>query len=805
MKKSILMGVISLSAAALLSSCSDETRPASGESGGKISPAVDVDTQVDSAVSAGAPESRAEWSDVTVDDLKITLIPADGSASQSWENVSLFPVDNLFPVGDYTMEASYGDPAAEGFGCPAYYGSTTFKVKENQITSVSLTASLANTMVSVDYTDAFRQYMTAWSAELHSVGSANYIFYSQTETRPVYLTPGTVTVNQTFTMPNGNEATVEVANFNAEAKHHYHLTVDVNNGGVGNVVLEITFDDTLEIEPVLINLDDIVNAPAPEVTPKGFTEGTAVEFVTGMAPDIELGMDIVAMGGLSSVTLSTTCASLIAQGWPAEVELVNTPANLQSRMSALGFRPLGLWKNPDRMAVLDFAPVLAYITEAEKSGEASFTVTVSDRFHKSADPVTLTLSAQDLVMNISADKLTYSGVGEDINLTLEYNGIDVADKVKFEYLSDRGIWDPMTVKSIEATSRATVNYAVTLTAPEVSKGLSVRARCGAVTSGEITFALLPSITGSENDVFATRASFGISGVLTEGSSFALSSDGGNTFSSVTPTVNGDIYSLTGLTPATAYTLALDVDGERASTFSFTTEADTQLANGDMEEWTSTAHRSNMVEYFVGGDIWGTLNPLTISQWSSGTLDYASRATSGTRPTDGVSGNGALIETVGWGSGNDAASFLSICKHVDRGELFLGKWGENIADNVLPDYGIDFSSRPSALSFMYKFTAVKGYNGYAEVRVLDAAGNEIAANNVEITDQSDYTEMQLPLTYPTGAAKAASLIVIFRSTNVGKPLGDGSYLGRSDVNLASSGNSNYHNGSKLYVDDIKLIY
>lgn len=804
MKKSILMGVVSLSAVALLSACGEESRPASGELKGRISPAVDVDTQVTSAVSAGASESRAEASDVTVDDLRLTLTPADGSAPQSWENVSSFPVDNLFPVGDYTLEASYGDPATEGFGCPAFYGSTTLKVKENQTASVSLTATLANTMVSVDYTDAFREYMTAWNAELHSVGSANYIFYSQTETRPAYLTPGTVTVDQTFTMPNGKEATVEVANFTAEAKHHYHLTVDVNNGGVGKVVLEITFDDSLEIEPVLINLDDIVNAPAPEVTPKGFTEGTAVEFVTGMAPDIELGMDIVAMGGLSSVTLSTTCASLIAQGWPAEVELVNTPENIQSRMSALGFRPLGLWKNPDRMAVLDFAPVLAYITEAEKSGEASFTVTVSDRFHKSADPVTLTLSAQDLVMNISADKLTYTGVGEDVNLTLEYNGVDVADKVKFEYLSDRGIWDPMTVKNIAATSRATVNYAVTLSAPEVSKALSVRARCGAVTSKELTFGLLPSIAGSENDVFATRASFGIKGVLTEGCSFALSSDGGNTFSAITPATDGDRYSLTGLNPSTAYTLALNVDGERVSTFNFTTEAATQLENGDMEDWTSTAHKSNMVEYFVGGGIWGTLNPLTISQWGS-SANCAYNATSGTRSTDGVNGSkGALIETVGWGSNNTAAGGGSRIKHVDRGELFLGKWGDAIQDDVLPQYGIEFASRPSALSFMYKFTAVKGHNGYAEVRVLDAAGNEIARNDVEITDQSSYTEMQLPLTYPAGAAKAASLIVIFRSCNVGKAI-DGSSMGINDVNTVSILSSKYHNGSKLYVDDIKLIY
>ena len=170
----------------------------------------------------------------------------------------------------------------------------------------------------------------------------------------------------------------------------------------------------------------------------------------------------------------------------------------------------------------------------------------------------------------------------------------------------------------------------------------------------------------------------------------------------------------------------------------------------------------------------------------------------------MSGQGACIRTIGWGAGTTAAGSISKIKHVDRGELFLGKWGSTVSDEVLPDYGIDFASRPSGLTFKYKFTKVKNHTGYAEVRVLDASGATIAQNSTEIDSQPDYTELTLPLSYAAGSAKAARLIVIFRSTNSGKPI-DGNALGKSDVNTVSIQASKVHTGSELYIDDVQLNY
>ncbi|MDE7125608.1 MAG: DUF4493 domain-containing protein, partial [Muribaculaceae bacterium] len=118
----------------------------------------------------------------------------------------------------------------------------------------------------VDYTDAFIGYMTDYSAELQGKS----IFFAKNENRAAYVVPGPVSLNVSVTKPNGKSATLNAAAFTAEARHHYHITVDVNEGGVGDAVLTIIFDDMLDQESVSIDLsDELFDAPAPQFACKG--------------------------------------------------------------------------------------------------------------------------------------------------------------------------------------------------------------------------------------------------------------------------------------------------------------------------------------------------------------------------------------------------------------------------------------------------------------------------------------------------------------------------------------------------------
>lgn len=803
MKKTILLGISALVASSLLCACSEEWG-VNKAGAGRISPEVGIDTQAVTSRSEAA--SRADG-DITAADLSLTLTKADGSYKQTWETVADFPVDKEFAVGDYTLDAFYGDPEEQGFEKPAYAGSQTLKVSDGLTTTLGLTASLANSMFTIKYTDAFVGYMADWSASVAGIE------YAKDETRPVYVKPGDVTIKINVTKPNGLKAEFTLDKVTAEPKYHYMVTVDVNDGNVGGSALKVTFDDNLAKEEVEIDLSDkLLSAPAPVLAADGFTAGTPVSFVAGLSSAQHLAMNVIAQAGLAEVLLETSSVSLLAQGWPASIDLLKATAAEQATLTGLGLSTLGLWKAPDQMAVIDFSNIVKSIRTVDSDNTTTFTLTVKDKLSRTGEPLELALTVEEIMLELETAGQFFAP-GEDLEVKLGFNGGNVADNVKIEYYHPvSAMWRPLTIKSVsEGVSRAMADYTVTVVAPEVDGDLRLRAKCGDKVSATLTVGSAPfELAGNDIDIYATHAYVTVIGTEgnptpnLDGAEFYVKRPGEDSYSLAEATRDGDYFDVKGLTAGAENLVKVRIDGMYCKARSIATEEAAQLPNSGMEEWSQTAHKSNCVEYFVGGNVWGTLNPLTISQWDD-SVNAAYCATSGTRSTtDAHTGTAALIQTVAWGSGTTAASGLSSIKHVDRGELYLGAWTNNINDGSLPEYGIDFASRPSALKFYYKFNKVKNHTGYAEVTVYDAAGNTLASNNFTIDSQGSYVEKTLPLSWARGMAKASRLSVIFRSCNSGKPL-DGKNMGKSDVNTVSVSSSSYHNGSALYVDDIELIY
>ena len=114
--------------------------------------------------------------------------------------------------------------------------------------------------------------------------------------------------------------------------------------------------------------------------------------------------------------------------------------------------------------------------------------------------------------------------------------------------------------------------------------------------------------------------------------------------------------------------------------------------------------------------------------------------------------------------------------------------------------LPLSTRPSSLSFYYKYTARNsGEQGYAEIAVLDASGNVLATGNKALAPRTNYAKETVSLSgYACNSAKAATIKVIFKSTNTDQ------YLNKNGVGK-EDGESGYYVGSKLYIDDIALEY
>lgn len=792
------------------SSCSDDYNPGGGTSG-KINPQLDLDVN---AITSRSTSAGRDASPVSVNDLKLRLSSTDGSFVKEWNSIADFDNNELFKVGTYTLEAIYGDVEDEGFEKPYYYASTQLTVKENKVTQVSMNAQLTNSMVSIATTEAFRSYFTNYSFQAHAEGG-DYVNFTSTETRPGYLRPGKVTVTADVTKPNGLSATLEAAVFVAEPKHHYTVTVDVNNGQAGDAQLVITYDDMLSQEDVYIDLsDEILSAPAPAVIAQGFEAGSTATVIEGSSDAAAPAFFINAEGGIKSVVLSTKSTSLIEQGWYNEIDLAAATPAQQSKLKSLGLDVKGLFGNIGQMAQIDLSGVLSHIRYLEGSDNVSeFTVVAKDNYSKVSDPLTFSVKVEPIVIGLSED-VTPSVGASTMTVALNYNGTDVARNVKIQYKNLRGTWSDATITKVTEVSDN--NYIVEIDGiPADDTTVTLRAVAAGKESDEVTIAKGGfTIASTANDMFATRArivpAYFDDELEAAASSvkYEISEDGSN-FTSVSHTMESDGSSwLAGLPSGKNLTVKATINGKIAKT-EITTEEAVQLPNSKMEEWWMARSGGNWQFYYAFAEgteasmqAWDTINEETTSEPGSGTFGGAAyKALSSTKPdASGHDGQCALIRTVAWGSGNTAAGSISAVDHISAGQLYLGKFN---ATGQTPNYGYHFTSRPVSLSFWAKYQAQKSDDyGSAEIRVLDASGNEICSNSIDIsTDHGNWEIFTMPLQYPVNAPKAASIVVIFKST--AHPNG----ATKDYIKLPgfAAGKGTEVIGGQLYIDDIKLNY
>lgn len=820
---------VTLLASALLllaGSCANEQTPSIGQGEGLIALHVSTDGNVTDAV----PVSRASQATVVPDasDLTLKLTKSDGSYSKSWEKVSDFPADQPFSIGSYTMEAFWGNPDDEGFEKPYYYGSETVTVEEGATKDVSLTASLANCMVSVSYTDAFKNYFTQYSSQLHSEGG-DFITFLSDETRPAYLRPGKINLTLSITKANGVSATIQPAEFTAVARHHYHIMLDVNNGATGEAELTVQFDDSVVSEDVTVDLsDDVLSAPEPVVIPSGFTPGQSIEIQEFSTPGIPLTMTLSATGGLRSVTLTTQSAALLAKGFPAEIDLLSASPSQQALLQTLGLKTKGLWKNPDKMAVVDFTDIFKNI---QGGGDHSFALVVKDKLGKVNLP--LILEARSVAAGLTLKNVPAVAINADrASIVIESDADNLASGLQIETYN-YGAWgDARIISSAPAASsrrRAigqSKDYLVTFEIPSDVADQQIRVKyhgdVKATASVPKHGAMLK--LESQDYVFATHATFKVvcnPKVSVSALKYYVGTGNGEYAAA---TVNVDAansrVTFSGLAPAKTYYVVADETSSDGALppCSFTTESALQIYNGDMESWsTSGESGSNWSISYCGADsnsVWGTNNPMTTSQ--GGNFAYV-RVSGTIGVTDAHTGShAAQISTQGWGSGNSALGTMSSAlKYIDAGLLHLGSnrsvrpsgYGD-ISGSLSTDdlsCGMPFASRPSELSFWYKYIAKNSADrGHALVQVIDAKGNVIASAGTELQPAGSYQQVKLPLNYAQGAAKAAKVYVRFMSTDKPEALTKNSDWITPPAFGGSLGKAQWY-GSRLLIDDVVLAY
>lgn len=819
-------------------SCSDEN-PWSGSQGMggirlTLTPSPDY---VEGAPSTRAPESLFTVPDVA--DFSLRLDKIDGSYSKEWTSLSDFENEEGFPTGAYTLTAYYGSLEDEGFEKPHFLGSEQLTVLEDRETPVDIEAAIANTLVSIEYTDAFKSYFSSWSAEVHSEGHA-YNPVPGDETRPVFVAPGSLGIAVDFTDKSNRNAKVQAASFEALARHHYHVTIDVNNGNVGTAQIVISFDDTVEEENVYIDLtDELFTTPAPTLKPEGFSDGQTIEYLEGSPVESSLVLNAMARAGISSAVL-TISSETFTPAFGKEIDLCTATPAQQEQLRALGVSATGFYKNPGVFGIID----LTALTNALPAGRHTVSMIVKDKFNRVSDPVSITFSSEAVALELSAEPSVF-GTNEAI-VTVSYNGADPSSDLSFKAMDSMGgyVDAPVisSVKNVRTRALPVNKYMITIRIPETDRNpipVKVFYKGEEKASFEIDV-VVPTYT-QEIDAFAKKAVVKVTADDLKMQTAVINAirpilTGANASSATfSRDASKGLLVISNLTPASEYSMTLSLGPVKKEVGSFKTENASDVPNGDFSATDHIAFdnlaiggtynvdafgikRSYTHHSSISRDVpqgWATLNDLTCWSGSSNMNTWF------LVPSTYVENGQTVVRSVGYhhngaspaGSGGNFNTKY-YCENApttlerSAGELFLGEY--TFAGGRTD--GISFSSRPSSLSFDYKYAPYGAETAEVSVIVSDASGKVISSKTETLASNSSMTAKTVSLPAYSFGSKAARIQVLFRSTSgseIGLNIPSGTQLneglGLGNGTKEANDYKAYAVGSVLTVDNVKLNY
>ena len=796
MKKQFSRLLLFAAVAAAFSSCSDESPWAGSDSQGGINLQFSTDSRV-------MRQSRADQGNYScpdapaVEQFAVRMTNSDGSYTKDWSGVEAFNREKSFPIGDYSLSVYYGDADTEGFGKPCFKGASNVHVSPNSESTVSVVATLANSMVSVRYTDAFKENFTKYSASVQTSGHSEVVF-AQDEERPAYVSPSDdVKLNLTLTDTENRQVTIQPASFNAVPRHHYIVTFDVN-GSTGDLFLDVIFAEEVEFESVEVSLgDELFTAPAPVVKLNGDTRDVSVSGFESLVELPSAEFQVFAFGGLKETNLNFVTDSSFVPSFGKSAQLVNAAPSLQSQLEDQGVKCSGFFNRPDKMGVVNVTDFLKKLP----AGAHSIELKAVDAMTRVSEPVVLNVNIQKVKFEFGDLQKAVFGATQ---ISFELNTNCPLSKDKFTFFApdayNRMVQiDPSAVSVSEVTPGKgslgyTYRYVLTVD-PQTGSKVDVRAEY----NGESVSAEIPVIVPEytlEADAFAKHVVFRVT---------SENDDAVDIMKQLTFVNNGSVIgagnisydyenrliTIVGLTPGSTYDrMSSRLGRVEKAIDTFVTEEDKALTNGGFDNVSETV---NTGQIQVGGDYritflmftstyqnmssvvrstpvgWADLNELTC--WSGS----SNKNTWFMVPSTYAENGAVVVRSVGYhhdgvnpAVNNSTATYYNSNAPADLnvsvGELFLGSY--SFDGSAHRSEGIDWTSRPSSVTFNYSYEPENNEQGEMSVSLLDASGSVILTKTVLLDAAASMTPVTVDLAgYPFGKS-ASSIKLGFKSTRSG---------------------------------------
>lgn len=280
----------------------------------------------------------------------VDVLNASGQTVASREDHRTITKDDpiRIPVGTYTVAASSGENLNAAFDNPYYEGkSDSFKINPNKTTSVNLTCTLANTIVSVEFPGDFSRFTDYEVAVTNGKGD-KLVFSNKPEAdnglegslsaKAYFAVTGTLTWELYLKNTDGGEYHATGTYEDVKAKQHYHLKFAMgedetaDGGFVIKVGLENSWDDS-EHDIIL----DFSKKNMPSVA-----SNTEFSAVSGESVPVPVGnttekmLSFTAAEGIRSLRISHENTSLEEMGVPQVIDLVGATASQIAALNAAG-------------------------------------------------------------------------------------------------------------------------------------------------------------------------------------------------------------------------------------------------------------------------------------------------------------------------------------------------------------------------------------------------------------------------------------------------------------------------------------
>lgn len=376
------------------------------------------------------------------EDFGVRIENTKGEVLREWKYNDVPSLIKVVP-GAYKLVGWYGaDTVLPAFGQPYYYGETKVTLKEGDNLDTVVNCSLATVKVAVEFDESFGYEYADYSVDVKTVGDS--LRFEKEEGRAAYFKPGNLRL-RFLLRPLGLEMWYEFypqAIGVVKAKQFYNMKLKANTDKGALKSITVTTDSTTIDIPVEVELPPFyLPKAAPKVTPQGFVSGDVVETTEGVSKAATVL--VTSTGGLTELTVKTVSDTLIARGWPAEVDLMKATDGQLAVLRANGLEWSDALTKQDTIKTtvfVRFDNVVKLLNTAPGSTAGSeFEVVVKDRFDQAGDAeCRLNVSVAPPVFGFASTP----GVGNAYAKKVEYD-VNYISEVKspvVEYQLPDGGW-----------------------------------------------------------------------------------------------------------------------------------------------------------------------------------------------------------------------------------------------------------------------------------------------------------------------------------------------------------------------------